>query len=148
MKKIFQIKNILSDLDKNYLISSTDKYKGDLAPKISFQFYPSGGGYLNKHIDPVDKHQTVVATLVMSKFGKDFTSGGSYSYLNNEKVFIERYCDIGDVYFSTANVPHGVEQIEQSKKLNWLSYSGRWMGLFSINKFSEHSSIPDSKEVA
>ena len=141
-KFIFELKNALSNLPINFgLETSPDS---EFTAKLSFQFYPAGGGYLVKHADPVDKHQLAICTLVMSNYGEHFNSGGTFMEMDGKKVFVERFCKEGDIIFNNAQIPHGVDKIDENHDMNWLEYKGRWMGLFANNKFSHVQSVSDS----
>ena len=142
-KEVYYMKNILSDIPK-------DKFMGrngedGCISRLSFQFYPSGSGGLNKHQDPVDHHQLTVPALTMSKKGVDFKEGGAYvDTENNSKIYLDEVSDVGDVVYFNALTPHGVEMIDPKEKLNWLSFKGRWMLLFAINKVAGNSKITNS----
>jgi hypothetical protein len=93
--------------------------------------YPLGGGELRDHVDP-RKNQRVVTGLIMSKKGVDFENGGFYfRNKNNKKLNIEDKLEIGDAVIFYGSIVHGVEKVDESKKLNWKSYNGRWfIGMF------------------
>jgi len=146
-KSIFQLKNILSDIDKSRFLFLDGKIDENFTARIGFQFYPSGYGYLNKHSDPVSSHQFALPNMIMSKKGDDFQNGGAYFELDGQKVFHEEVCEVGDVVFFDARLPHGVELIDKDKKTDWLKFEGRWMGLFSVNKYANSMAIEDSKEL-
>tara|TARA_A100001388_G_scaffold252062_1_gene214303 strand:+ start:1914 stop:2711 length:798 start_codon:yes stop_codon:yes gene_type:complete len=146
-KSIFNLKNILSDVDKNSYLCINNYKDENFTARIAFQFYPSGTGYLNKHSDPVAEHQFALPNMVMSKKGDDFISGGAYFELGKDRIYHEDFCDIGDVVFFDARLPHGVEIINNDINSNWLDFNGRWMGLFSVNKFATSQAITDSKEL-
>jgi hypothetical protein len=142
---IFELKNILSDLEPNSFLFRDGILDKDFTARIAFQFYPSGYGYLNKHSDPVAGHQFALPNMVMSKKGRDYEVGGSFFERDGKRIYHEDYCEEGDVVFFDASLPHGVELIDPEVQKPWLSYSGRWMGLFSVNKFAFSKAIEDSK---
>jgi hypothetical protein len=142
-KEIYHIKNLISGLSKDKFLK--DKPEEGCVARLSFQFYPKGTGGMNKHSDPVDKHQLVVPTLVMSEKGKDFKTGGVYVE-NEEKelIFIDDLAEIGDVILFNAQVPHGVKVIDEEKEEDWLSFEGRWMMIFATNKVADYNAINDA----
>jgi len=99
--------------------------------------YPHGGGQLRDHEDP-RKNQRLVSGLIMSKKGIDFTTGGFYFRDSNNKIFnIEDNLEIGDSVMFYGSIIHGVEPVDQHKKIDWQSKNGRWfIGMF-VNE-SDH----------
>ena len=93
--------------------------------------YPHGGGELRDHVDP-RKNQRVVSGLIMSKKGIDFDKGGFYFRgKNSKKLNIEDKLEIGDSVIFYGSIVHGVEKVDEDKKLDWKSYNGRWfIGMF------------------
>jgi hypothetical protein len=142
-KHIFALKNLLNDLDADKYMSGIDD---DFIPKLSFQFYDSGKGYLERHQDPVGEHQFVVPILAMSQKGADFDQGGLEVKLQNEWKIVDDNIDVGDLVLLRGDVPHGVEKIDPNKEFELLS-SGRWMGLFAINKLQGSNKIENSKTI-
>lgn len=148
--KVFQdgyyLKNLINGLPKDKFMGAEPE--DDCTARLSFQFYPKGTGGLNKHSDPVDHHQLTVPLLIMSKKGEDFTSGGMYvEGENGEIIFGDDLCDIGDVLFFNAVIPHGVKVIDEHKEEDWLSFEGRWMMIFATNKLAGTSTIADAVDL-
>ena len=143
---VYFMKNLLSNIPAN-------KYLGihpedGCTSRLAFQFYPSGIGGLNKHQDPVDSHQLTVPTLTMSQKGIDFQTGGAYVEMSSgEKLCFDDICEIGDVSYFNASTPHGVDIIDEGEEVDWLSFKGRWMLLFAINKLQQNTSIADSVDL-
>jgi hypothetical protein len=143
---IYRLRNILSGV-------APDRYMGrtpddDCIARISFQFYPSGMGAMNKHMDPVDVHQKAVPIFIMSKRGKDFMEGGLfYEAGDGSKIFADEIGDPGDVVLSLAQLPHGVEKIDPSTKPDWLSFRGRWSGVVAVNKMVTNTKIADAVDL-
>src|SRR3990167_1388021 len=73
-RPIFFLKNLINQQPKDRFLNI--KPENGCIARLSFQFYPKGMGRLNKHSDPVDSHQLTVPTLVMSKRGVDYETGG------------------------------------------------------------------------
>ena len=145
-KHIYFLKNLLSDIKMTKFISHIPE--DNCIARISIQFYPAGGGFLNKHSDPVDYHQLVVPMLIMSKVGKDFHDGGAF-FVNQKGKFenIEKLVSVGDVIFFNAGLLHGVKIIDKDCILKWTDFKGRWSMLFAVNKLEENSLIGNSKDL-
>lgn len=142
----YYLKNLINGLPRDKFLGSEPE--DDCTARLSFQFYPKGVGGLNKHSDPVDHHQLTVPLLIMSKKGVDFTSGGVYVEAENgELIFGDDLCDIGDVLFFNAVIPHGVMRIDEGKSEDWLSFEGRWMMIFATNKLAGNASIADAVDL-
>ena len=145
-RETYQIKNVLSHNPKDKFLGQTPEE--DCVSRIAFQFYPKSVGGLNKHIDPVDHHQLCVPIMIMSKKGVDFETGGVYAETaNGEKIYLDAEADPGDVVYFNARIPHGVEIIDEHKKEDWLSFEGRWMMLFAINKLSTNNAIANALDL-
>jgi hypothetical protein len=112
--------------------------------RISIQYYPQGGGYMQAHSDPIGNHQISVATVVMSKSGEDYFQGGMFVKINGEKIYPENDADIGDVILIKGDLEHGVDPIDENANFEPLSGRGRWMMLSAITKPTNSSLIPDA----
>jgi hypothetical protein len=146
-QKIFNLKNRLSGLNENSFLFENGEVDENFTARICFQFYPAGEGFMNKHSDPIGPHQFALPNLVMSKKGDDFLTGGTYFEKDSERFYHEDFCDVGDIIFFDASLPHGVQTVDAGSSSDWLQYKGRWMGLFSINKFSSSAKISNSQEL-
>ncbi len=117
----------------------------EFTARLAFQFYPRGGGSLNKHADPVDVHQLTVPTMFLSAKGTDFKKGGAYVEKGDgQRVCLDDLMRPGDVAYFNACSPHGVELIDPGAPLDWNSFAGRWMLLFAVNKFNNVQTIGNS----
>jgi hypothetical protein len=145
-KETYQVKNVLSN-------NPRDRFMGlqgndGCVSRIAFQFYPAGSGGLNKHQDPVDHHQLCVPTLTMSKKGVDFVEGGAYAQtITGGKIYTDDISEPGDVVYFNALIPHGVETVDPDVELDWLSFKGRWMLLFAVNKLNSNAAIADAVDL-
>jgi len=139
----FQIKNLVNGLPRDKFIGNEPE--DGCTARVTFQFYPAGQGFLNKHSDPVDRHQLAVPTLTMSRKGTDFKTGGAYVELpSGEKVQTDEISDVGDIVLFNAKTPHGVELIDSDKQSPWLSFEGRWVMLYATNKVQSVQTIQDA----
>ena len=134
-REIYHARNVLAGADPEAFIGRSPT--GDLAARISFQFYPKGGGGLNKHSDPKLAYQMAVPVLTMSRKGSDFSSGGLFvEGADGSKLYLDDLSEPGDVVYFNASSPHGVDPIDPAEEQDWLSFEGRWMGLFAVNSVS------------
>jgi hypothetical protein len=137
---VFHMKNRLSGL-------SAEKFLGNqpedgCTARLAFQVYPRGGGFLDRHADPVDHHQLTVPIMQMSRKGTDFHTGGLFVQLaDGRDLVIDDVAEPGDVVYFNAACPHGVEPIDPDAPLRWTTFAGRWMLLFAVNRLAGNSSI-------
>ena len=145
-RPVFELKNKLSNLPANKFLGAEPE--DGCTSRLAFQFYPSGGGALNRHIDPVDRHQLTVPVMLLSEKGKDFNTGGLYiESAAGKRLLFDDIGQLGDIVFFNAQITHGVEPIDPEEELNWPSFRGRWMGLFAVNKLSGTADIPNSVDL-
>lgn len=100
--------------------------------RIQLAHYPAGGGGLEPHQDPI-LNQKVIIGGIISKRGADYKTGGIF-FMNDkkERIEVEDYLDIGDMFCSYPTVVHGVNRVDEDKELDWKSNDGRWfLGLYS-----------------
>ncbi len=142
---VYRLKNRLSGLEgESFLGLEPDR--GCVA-RMSFQYYPKGGGGIHHHQDPYDYHQITVPALTMCKRGVEFHEGGAYVDAEDRRVHLDDLVDYGDVTYFNAKCFHGVEPIDPDAGEDWLSFEGRWMGLFAVNKVVGNEAIPDSRDL-
>jgi hypothetical protein len=143
---IYHLRNILSGMPPDrYLARKPDD---DCIARISFQFYPSALGAMNKHMDPVDIHQKAVPILIMSKRSKDFAAGGLYYEMDDgSRIFADDLGNPGDVVVTLAQLPHGVEKIDPELDPDWLQFRGRWSGVVAVNKMVTNAKIADAVDM-
>ncbi len=145
-RDVYRIKNLITGLPENKFIGRTPEE--GCAARLSFQFYPKGSGGMNKHSDPVDHHQIAVPMLIMSQKGKDFMKGGGFAEKENGiKVDVDAACEIGDVVYFNAQIPHGVDIVDPATGSRWLDFEGRWILLFAINKLADNTAIANAREL-
>lgn len=144
---IFELRNLLSGAEAGAYLGY-EAYD-DCIARLSFQFYPKGVGGMNEHIDPVGPHQAVVPLLMMSELGRDFEEGGIFVRPpESEAVFIERYTNPGDVVLFSPKLAHGVATIDPEKGTDWLSFEGRWMAIFAVNKLATNARVAEAVDLA
>jgi hypothetical protein len=137
-RKVFELKNLLSGNDSEQFLRAPESDR--IVPRISFQFYPRGGGGLRMHSDPVSAYQLTVPTLTMSQKGEDFTHGGAYVVRDGEKICTDDFTRPGDIVFFNASLSHGVDEIDPDVERRWLDFNGRWILLFALNDVGPENS--------
>jgi hypothetical protein len=143
-KNIFVLRNKLAGLKPTQYLDMKDK---DFAARISAQFYPSGQGYMDEHVDPLNIHQFAVPTLLLSKYGVDFKKGGVYMLDSKDKPFyIDKLLDFGDLFLFHTSIPHGVETVDKDLKLDKLKNTGRLMMIAAVNALTNQSSFQSTKK--
>lgn len=145
-RAVFQLKNLISGIPKDQYLDRIPY--DDCIARLSFQFYPKGGGALNRHKDPVDKHQLTVPIMQLSQKGTDFQAGGGFLKTpGGEDLISDDYADFGDIVFFNARAEHGVEAIDPDEDVYWNRFEGRWIALFAVNKLAGTTQIADAEEV-
>jgi hypothetical protein len=143
---VYHLKNLLSGLKAESFLG-VEPEDGCTA-RLAFQFYPRGDGGLHLHQDPVDYHQLTVPIMIMSQKGRDFQQGGAFvEQQDGTRINLDEICELGDVVYFNARCRHGVELIDPDAELDWLSFQGRWMLLFAVNRLFDNRSIADSVDL-
>jgi hypothetical protein len=122
---IFHVK-ILTDFYRE-LINNDSSFVLD-SSKIHPQIihYPQGGGFFSKHIHSL-RPQLFGLILGLSKFGNDYSSGGTgFEKPNGEIVDLEKDLDAGDIALFRYDLPHWVGSVDIEQSLNFNNTKGRW----------------------
>jgi hypothetical protein len=137
---IYHMKNVLSGLPADKFLGV--KPQDGCAARLAFQVYPRGGGFLQRHADPVDHHQLTVPIMQMTRKGADFQSGGLFVQMSDGRdLVIDEIAEPGDVVYFNAGCPHGVDAIDPDVPMRWTTFAGRWMLLFATNRLTGNTSI-------
>ena len=129
---LFRLRNRLCGADENAFLSG-NAAEGAVA-RFSAQFYPSGGGYMAGHVDPVGDYQIVVPILAMSAHGEDFAAGGLWVDLpDGTRLDVDPLVQPGDVIWFHPRRPHGVQTIDPDAALDWPAFRGRWSAILAVN---------------
>jgi hypothetical protein len=137
---VYHLKNSLSGLPRDRFLG-TQPQDGCTA-RLAFQVYPRGGGFLQRHADPVDYHQLTVPIMQMTRKGADFETGGLFVQMaDGRDLVIDDIAEPGDVVYFNAACPHGVTPIDPDAPMRWPTFAGRWMLLFAVNKLAGNASI-------
>lgn len=115
--------------------------------------YPRGGGFMAQHRDgrahtnaiELGMDRFVQVLLIMSEKGKDFQTGGAYIVKDNERLYYEDECRIGDIVMYDGRNQHGVEEIDTLEPLDLNSPEGRYVAMVPL--FKELKSFDDLLDV-
>jgi hypothetical protein len=142
-RNIYVLRNKLAGLSPTKYLDMNDR---DFSARIAAQFYPSGAGYMDVHVDPLNIHQFALPTLLLSKHGVDFKDGGVYVLDSKNKPFyIDKLLDFGDLFLFHTSIPHGIETIDKDLKLDKSKISGRLMMIAAVNALTNQSSFQSKK---
>jgi hypothetical protein len=145
-RPVYHMKNLVSGLPAESFLGTAPE--GGCVSRLAFQFYPRGGGAMNRHRDPVDHHQLTVPIMIASQKGDDFHEGGAFvERRDGSKLFLDDVAGIGDVVYFNAQTVHGVESIDPQAEMDWSTFEGRWMLLFAVNKVSANDGIANSLDL-
>lgn len=145
-REVFALRNLLAGADAGAYLGQEPEE--DCTARLSFQFYPRGGGGMNAHIDPAGPHQAVVPTLMLSELGKDFNEGGAFmKNTKGETIWIEKHTNPGDVVLFSPKLVHGVATIDPGETLNWPAFEGRWMSIFAVNKLATNTRVTEAVDL-
>lgn len=134
----FYLKNVLNGLAPERFVD--DAPDDGYTARLCFQFYPKGGGGLNKHSDPVGVHQLAVSLIALTTKGKDFAQGGSYvERENGERIVLDDISEPGDIVQTNGIVPHGVAPVDPESTLEWTAFQGRWVLILATNGVTQSS---------
>jgi hypothetical protein len=146
IRPVYLFKNKLSGLPAESFLGAEPE--DGITSRLAFQFYPRGGGGLNMHADPVDRHQLTVPTMLLSRKGEDYQQGGLVvEKSDGSRVDVDAMMDWGDILFFNARMVHGVQRVDPEADRDWLSFEGRWMALFAVNKVAQVDDIPDAVDL-
>lgn len=87
--------------------------------------YPRGGGFLMKHVHPIDP-QGVGLILALSQGGKDFVQGGTTFVTPAGFVDTSAYHDAGDLILFRYDLEHAVGPVDSDTALDLNTDTGRW----------------------
>jgi hypothetical protein len=145
-KNIYILRNRLAGLSPNKYLDLDDK---DFAARIAAQFYPSGEGYMDEHVDPFNVHQFAIPTILLSDYGVDFHKGGVYVLDSNDKpFFIDRFLNFGDLFLFHTSIPHGVDVVDSDVNLDKSKNMGRLMMIAAVNALTNQKSFQSSTKNA
>ena len=117
--------------------------------RLSFQCYPRGCGYLNRHQDSAGPHKFTTMSIIMSDKGEEFEEGGLFFAQANGKddLLLDDIVESGDVVYRHSEIVHGIQPIDPTAKKDWLAFQGKWTLLMATNRLASNRSITDPLEV-
>jgi hypothetical protein len=137
---VYHMKNRLSGIEAGKFLGV--KPEDGCTARLAFQVYPRGGGFLQRHSDPVDYHQLTVPILQMTEKGTDFEAGGLFVQMQDGRdLVVDDIAQPGDVVYFNAACPHGVQAIDADAPMRWTTFAGRWMLLFAVNRLTANTKI-------
>ena len=146
VRPIYRLKNALSGNHPDRYLGRTGE--DGLVTRLSFQFYPAGSGFLNRHRDPTGEHQLTVPTMALSTKGVDFMSGGAYlEDVDGRAHCLDDLTGPGDVMFFDSRLIHGVKVIDEDQPTDWLAFEGRWSLLIATNKTVDTIGVDDAVDL-
>jgi len=125
-REIFHMKNFLAGREKDAFVANVPS-DGPVA-RVNFQNYPTGGGYLAEHVDPVSNFALIQTLVQASEWGADFTSGGLYARQEEggDKLYLDQFTFPGDLIVLSPGIPHGVETVDPQDDYQWQVNRGKW----------------------
>lgn len=141
LRQIFAVRNLLLKQPSDMYMNPTpgDEY----SVRVSAQFYPSGEGWMQEHEDPRGEHQVALASVIMSKKGQHYTSGGMFTRdSEGNKIFPEDNLDPGDIFWFVPQAHHGVDMIDAGddpRDNPYDGHAGRWILLCATNSLASGS---------
>ncbi len=103
---------------------------------------PPGTGFMEMHTDPIENNKIIIVGA-MSKKGIDYLQGGVFFLdQNNQRVEIDNFLEMGDLYIGYPSLPHAVDTIEGDKNFTGLSLQGRWI-LLPFMVYSDYVETKD-----
>ena len=150
LKKLIEFRNLIYGKSRDFALYSVQEGAWS-CPMIAH--YPRGGGFMAQHRDArahtnavdLGMDRFVQVILIMSEKGKDFISGGAYIVKNDERIYYEDECRIGDVVMYDGRNQHGVEEIDALERLDLNSPEGRYIAMAPL--FKELNSFDELIEV-
>lgn len=124
-KDIFELKASMGGL--NDLQHLKNKPSQGFVARVDINHYPIGGGYMSQHIDAVNKFNPIQTLISGTTKSKEYTSGGVYAVIDNQKIFLDDFMQKGDLLIFDQSIPHGVDYIDADKTLDWSLKLGRVM---------------------
>ena len=117
--------------------------------RLTFQAYPRGIGYINRHQDVAGPHKFTTMTLALSTKGTDYDVGGTYVGTGEGAPDYDLDGDLksGDLAYLYSPIVHGVAPIDPDADPNWLALEGKWSCVLAVNKLAGTEAISDSVDL-
>ena len=138
------LRNLLMGADREFGLQKEGDAK-DAFYTAFVNHYPLGGGFLSPHIDELpaylvdlidDYDRNFVVAMMMSQIGKDYSEGGGWMIVDNERTPWDKYAQLGDVLIYDQSKLHGVDPVDCGESIDLRSADGR---LFCIVAPTSHA---------
>ncbi|CCQ73067.1 hypothetical protein [Magnetospira sp. QH-2] len=132
-----RLRNVLTGMAPDFGLHA----EGDTAGPfygLQINHYPKGGGFLAGHQDNLhagiaaampELTRNFIVAFVMSRVGEDFTDGGGWLRVGEEKVAWENHVELGDIVIYDQDLLHGVDAVDCRETLDLSRFDGRLFGL-------------------
>lgn len=127
--------NILADFQRSY-VGLEMPFKGgeqDLTLQPQVIHYPSGGGFFDVHVHPLEP-QKIGLILGLSEKGVHYQQGGTRFRLDGEMTSVEGALNIGDICIFKYDIEHDVSPVDANEALDLTSERGRWTMVLPFKK--------------
>jgi len=148
LREIFRsaarLRNLLSNVPLDWAV---DQIQDGFWTAARLHHYPAGGGFMEGHNEihvPKVYEEAGLSIayfqplIVMSRRGTgpdcDFKTGGGYFVRDDERVFYEDHCQLGDVLTYDTRVLHGVSEIDIDKRFRLDTLDGRFAAFVTLYK--------------
>ncbi|PYS91353.1 MAG: hypothetical protein DMF64_12305, partial [Acidobacteria bacterium] len=101
--------------------------------RIKLLHYPAGGGFLAEHQHPLEPQRIGLITS-MSRYGTDFTTGGTAFRTPFGRIETTVAHDIGDIILFRYDLPHAVTPVDEGREMDWDSEAGKWSYVLDLRE--------------
>lgn len=116
--------------------------------RIEINHYPSGGGGIGFHSDPLDVIKFLL-TATLTEYGVDYGRGGFAVGTKDGRILrVEEASPLGSMSGFFPSVCHGVEVIDPEMKEDWDAGKGRWYAGLAMVRTVEAGKREYTKPVA
>jgi hypothetical protein len=136
LRRVAVVRNRLLGLADDFALDTIEE---GLWTAARLQQYPSGGGFIQEHVDqtavghiPSGGSNYVQVLMVLTTRGADFERGGAYLEHPLGRVDLEDHVELGDIVVYDERTRHGVDDIDPHKVLDVTSLSGRVAGFANL----------------
>jgi hypothetical protein len=133
-----RFRNLLYKLPVDFAVRGTDDGYWTCSRILQ---YPRGGGFIVPHRDMYAQVAAAEAgfgyyqpLLLLTEKGLDFSEGGAYVDVGDDRLFYEDGCRAGDVVVYDGRSMHGVSDIDPLEPLDLAHFSGRAVALATLFK--------------
>lgn len=139
-----QVRNVMMNAAPNWAV---DRIEDGFWTAARIHHYPAGGGFMEGHQEvhvPKVYEQYGLGKayyqplIVMSRRGAgadcDYETGGGYFVQDEERVYYEDHCELGDILVYDTRVTHGVSEIDIRKRFRQDSLEGRFAAFVTLYK--------------